>query len=69
MSDSSHEEQMQTVQSDHSEAVRGAGMLQADKGLMSHITHTLSHISPLPSLTQQAQALARWEPFVDRIHT
>ena len=59
MSDSSHEEQIQTVQSDHSEAGRVAGVLQADKGLMSHITHTLSHISPLPNLTEQAQALAR----------
>lgn len=58
VSDSSYEEQ-QTAQSDRSEVGRGAGLLQVDQGLLSHITHTLSHISPLSTLTEQAQALAR----------
>ena len=59
VSDSSNEEQLQTVQSYHSEAGKGVGLLPVDQGLLSHITHTLSHISPLPTLTEQAQALAR----------
>lgn len=60
MSDSSKEEQLQNVQSDHSEVGpgRGASLLPPDRGLLSHITHTLSNISPLPSLTEQAEALA-----------
>ena len=59
VSDSSNEEQLQTVQSYHSEAGKGVGLLPVDRCLLSHITHTLSHISPLPTLTEQAQALAR----------
>ena len=62
VSNSSREDppqQVQTNQSDCTEGGGGRGLLPADRGLQTHISHTLTNITSLPTLPEQALALAR----------
>ena len=61
VSNSSRDDQLQSDQSDcSSERETGRNLLAPDQGLQAHISHTLTHITRLPTLTEQAQALAEW---------
>jgi hypothetical protein len=51
--------QVQTDQSGSSSEGSGRGHLPVDRGLQTHISHTLTSLSSLPTLADQALALAR----------
>ena len=51
--------QVQTDQSGPSSEGSGCGHLPVDRGLQTHISHTLTSLSSLPTLADQALALAR----------